>query len=62
MSKAKVLSVIDKKINSVDTDSKTLEKSFFKGTTSTKDFLEEYLGKRKAFHKYQIMKVRVSQC
>ena len=64
MSKAKVVSVIDKKINTADADSKALEKNFYKGSggqAATTDFLEAFMEKRKAFHKYQILKVKVNQ-
>ena len=64
MSKAKVISVIDKKINLTGTEGDSLAKSFYKqsgGGVGTKQFLEQYLEKRKAFHKYQILKVCVNK-
>jgi hypothetical protein len=61
MSKAKVLSVMDKKINSADAEGKTLEKTFYKGGLDQRSFIENFLEKRKAFHRYQILKVKVNQ-
>jgi hypothetical protein len=63
MSKAKVVQVIDQKINTSDSDAKTLEKNYCKGSggqAACRDFLEEYVKKRKDFHKYQILKVKVN--
>lgn len=64
MSKPQVISVLDKKIAAADSDSKALEKAFYKGSGgmgATKDFLEEFIKKRKDYHKYSIMKVKVAQ-
>ena len=64
MSKGKVVSVIDKKIHLAETEGESLAKAFYKGGSSAKnvrDFLDEYLEKRKAFHKYQILKVVVNR-
>jgi hypothetical protein len=64
MSKGKVISVIDKKINTVEAEGESLAKAFYKGGSNaknTRDFLDEYLEKRKAFHKYQILKVVVNR-
>ena len=62
MCKQKVVQVIDQKINSADFASESLKKAFYKGQggpSNAKDFLEELLEKRKQFHKYQIMKVKI---
>jgi hypothetical protein len=61
MSKGKVVSVLDKKISSVDNESRALEKNLAKGGIDLKSFLDEYIDKRKNFHKYQILKVKVNQ-
>jgi hypothetical protein len=62
MSKGKVISVIDKKINVSEAEGESLAKAFYKGgSKATRDFLDEYLEKRKAFHKYQILKVVVNR-
>ena len=61
MSKGKIISVIDKKITSADNESRTLEKNYFKGGMDTKSFIEAFIQKRKTFHKYQIIKVKVNQ-
>lgn len=62
MSKGKVISTVDKKINNADIESESLAKAFYKGTgKQTKEFLEEYLAKRRAFHKYQILKVVINR-
>ena len=64
MSKGKVISVIDKKIHLVETEGDSLAKAFYKGGSnakSTRDFLDDYLEKRKAFHKYQILKVVINR-
>jgi hypothetical protein len=52
MSKAKVQSVMDKKISMIDTESRALEKKFAKGEVNQKGFLDEYIEKRMNFHKY----------
>ncbi len=47
-----------------DAEAKTLEKAFQKtsgGPAAIKDFLDSYFEKRMAFHKYQILKVKVNQ-
>ena len=60
MNKGKVVSVIDKKIKVAEIEGESLAKAFYKGGSSkTRDFLDEYIQKRKAFHKYQILKVVV---
>jgi hypothetical protein len=64
MSKGKVISVIDRKIHLAESEGESLAKGFYKGgsiSKSTRDFLDEYLEKRKAFHKYQILKVVVNR-
>jgi len=65
MSKTTVIAVIDKKITTADNDSKLIEKAFYKGgavgQAAMKDFIDQYMEKRKAFHKYQILKVKVNQ-
>jgi Modifier of rudimentary (Mod(r)) protein len=62
MSKAKIVAVIDKKINLSSAESDSLAKAFCKGgSKSTRDFLDEFLEKRKAFHKYQILKVVINK-
>ena len=53
--------MLDQKIQSIDIESESLKKSYFKGSGNTKDFLEELLSKRLAYHKYQILKVKVNQ-
>lgn len=63
MSKAKVIGVLDQKISSNDNEGKTLEKAFYKGSggqAAMKDFLDQLLLKRKEFHKYQILKVKLN--
>ena len=52
MSKEKVVSVLDKKIMGTDNETRALEKGFFKGAMDGKHFVEEYVQKRKHFHKY----------
>lgn len=62
MSKGKVISVIDKKIHLNEAESDSLSKAFCKGgSKQTKDFLDEFLEKRKNFHKYQILKVVINR-
>lgn len=61
MSKAKVLGVLDKKINSADAESNKQLKDFTKSGANMKEFLNNYIQKRKEFHKYNIFKVKVSQ-
>ena len=64
MSKGKVISVIDKKIQVAELEGESLAKGFYKGGSNAKnvrDFLDDYLEKRKAFHKYQILKVVVNR-
>jgi len=64
MSKGKVISVIDKKIQVAELEGESLAKAFYKGGSNAKnvrDFLDDYLEKRKAFHKYQILKVVVNR-
>lgn len=61
MSKQKVLTVIDKKINIADGETRKLEKDYVKESKDTKNFVKEYLQKRKEFHKYNILKVKVHQ-
>ena len=60
MSKAKIVSVLDKKVNSTDVECKNIEKTFYKGGIDQKKFIEEYINKRKDFHKYSILKVKVN--
>lgn len=40
MSKQKVISVLDKKINNVDNDGRKIEKEFTKGGGNLKDFID----------------------
>lgn len=48
MSKAKLVSVLDKKIRMEDEEARKIEKNFRNGTGSNfKDFISEYLEKRK---------------
>ena len=61
MSKQKIVSVIDKKISNADNETKQLEKAFYKGSVDQKNFIEGFLAKRKEFHKYQILKIKVNQ-
>lgn len=61
MSKGKILAVLDKKVALVDQDSKQLEKTFYKEGLDQRSFVEGFLGKRVAFHRYQILKVKVNQ-
>ena len=62
MSKGKVIAVIDKKINVASAEGDSLAKAFYKGTgKATREFLDEYLERRKAFHKYQILKVVINR-
>jgi hypothetical protein len=60
MSKAKVISVIDKKISNADNNSRVIEKSYCKGQMDIKTFMSKYIDERKNFHKNSIMKVKVS--
>lgn len=60
MSKAKVIGVLDKKINAADSESSKLLKDFTKSGSNIKDFLALYTEKRKEFHKYNILKVKVN--
>ena len=60
MSKTKIISVLDKKVNTADSECRNLEKTFFKGGVDQKKFIEEYISKRKDFHKYSILKVKVN--
>ena len=58
------MAVIDKKISAADQETKALEKAYYKGgdgQSACKDFMEDYIEKRKAFHKYQILKVCVNR-
>ena len=52
---------MDKKINNSDNESRNLEKTYYKGNMDTKAFIEQYMAKRREFHKYQILKVKVNQ-
>jgi hypothetical protein len=61
MSKGKIVTVIDKKIMQADNESAALGKNFAKGGKDVKSFLDEFIEKRKQFHKYQILKVKVNQ-
>ncbi|CDW82104.1 vacuolar protein sorting-associated protein 37a isoform x2 [Stylonychia lemnae] len=61
MSKQKVISVIDKKISNADNESKQMEKQFYKGSIDQRNFIDGFLAKRKDFHRYQILKVKVNQ-
>ncbi len=61
MSKGKILSIMDKKITKADSECKAIEKAFYKGGLDKKNFIENFMQKRKDFHKYQIMKVKVNQ-
>jgi hypothetical protein len=56
-----VLSVLDKKVRIADEESRKVEKEFAKGGMDKRVFIENYLEKRKEFHKYQIIKVKVNQ-
>ena len=60
MNKAKFVSVLDKKVISSDNECRNLEKTFYKGGLDQKTFMEEYINKRKDFHRYSILKVKVS--
>lgn len=60
MSKPKITSILDKKIMTADSESKALEKTFYKGGMNQKNFIDSFLEKRREFHKYQIMKVKVN--
>jgi hypothetical protein len=61
MSKNKVLTVLDKKISNADNEGRAIEKQFYKGDMNLKNFMESFIQKRKDFHKYSIMKVKVNQ-
>lgn len=61
MSKPKIVTILDKKINSVDGEARALEKKFTKGEINQKSFMDEFIEKRKKFHTLQIMKVKVNQ-
>ena len=60
MSKQTLMTVIDKKVMASDTETRNLEKQYDKGGIDTKRFIEEFMEKRKDFHKYSILKVKVS--
>ena len=59
-SKGKVLAVLDQKIQGLEVESESLKKAYYKGQGAAKDFVEQLLEKRIAFHKYQILKVKVN--
>ena len=61
MSKPKVISVIEKRISDTDNDGRKLEKDFQRGQMNLKQFIGDYMDKRKEFHKYQIHKIKVNQ-
>eukprot|EP00350_Pseudokeronopsis_sp_OXSARD2_P010745 CAMPEP_0170543636 /NCGR_PEP_ID=MMETSP0211-20121228/2686_1 /TAXON_ID=311385 /ORGANISM="Pseudokeronopsis sp., Strain OXSARD2" /LENGTH=62 /DNA_ID=CAMNT_0010847063 /DNA_START=797 /DNA_END=985 /DNA_ORIENTATION=+ len=61
MSKQAISVILDKKIRMADDEGRKAEKDFGKGQISKKEFLEIYQEKRKDFHKYQILKVKVMQ-
>lgn len=61
MSKAKVISVLEKKINIVDSEANKLLKDFTKSGADTKEFMNNYIKMRQEFHKFNIYKVKVNQ-
>ena len=61
MSKQKVIQVLDKKIRLADDEGRKYEKEFAKGNLDKRNFIENYLEQRKEFHKFQILKVKVTQ-
>ena len=61
MSKGKVNSVLDKRINNADAEASKLLKECSKSGSNIKEFLNSYIEKRKEFHKYNIYKVKVNQ-
>lgn len=63
MSKSKLIGVIDKKIRDANEETRKMEKTQFKSGQGSdiKDFIHDYLNKRKEFHKYNIYNVKVNQ-
>ena len=47
MSKGKVVSILDKKINSSDAEANKLLKEYTKSGTNIKEFMNQYIEKRK---------------
>ena len=60
MSKDKVLSVLTQRINQADNESRKQEKDYLRNGGNLKSFLESYMKEKREFHKYNILKVKVS--
>ena len=61
MTKPSVIAVLNQKASAADDSSKQIDKSFTKGQIDLKDFMNNYVDQRKEYHKYQHLKVKVSQ-
>lgn len=59
MSKNKIMSVLDKKINSAENEGRALEKNFHKGHMDKNSFIESFVKQRQEFHKNSILKIKV---
>ena len=54
------MDIVGKRIKQHDHSSKDLEKSLKEGNIDLKSFVEQFMDERKAYHKFQIYKVKVS--
>ena len=61
MNKQTVMSMLNQNANAADDSSKKIEKSLIKGEIDLKQFMNNYVDNRKVYHKYQLLKVKVSQ-
>lgn len=60
-SKEVVLGLINQKIQQIDGAARAQEKDLLKENIDIKTFMKTYIDQRTQYHKYQLMKVKVSQ-
>lgn len=60
-SKEIVVGLINQKIQQIDGEARANEKDLLKENIDIKTFMKSYIEQRTNYHKYQLMKVKVSQ-
>lgn len=60
-SKQNVVSCLNQKASAADSEAKQVEKQLLRREIDMRAFLDQYVSKRSAYHKYQVLKVKVNQ-
>lgn len=59
--KTNVINLLNQKASKADSEATVASKSFTRGEIDLKAFLDQYIGKRAEYHKFQVLKVKVNQ-